>query len=73
MKIINLTPKVFAALLFVLCAVFVGDAQVTAIRAGKIVDPATGTVLSNQIILVEGRDIKAIGADVKIPAGAIVI
>ena len=73
MKIINLTQKVFAAMLFVLCGVFVADAQITAIRAGKIVEPETGTVLSNQIILVEGRDIKAIGADVKIPAGAMVI
>ncbi len=60
-------------MLFVLCAVFVADAQVTAIRAGKVVDPETDAVLSNQIILVEGGDIKAIGADVKIPAGAIVI
>ncbi len=73
MKIINLTQKVFAAMLFVLCGVFAADAQITAIRAGKIVEPETGTVLSNQIILVEGRDIKAIGADVKIPAGATVI
>lgn len=48
-------------------------AQVTAIRAGRIVDPATGTTVVNQIILVEGTDVKAVGADVKIPAGAKVI
>jgi imidazolonepropionase-like amidohydrolase len=47
--------------------------QVTAIRAGRVVDPATGNVAVNQIILVEGQDIKEIGADVKIPAGATVI
>jgi len=73
MKIINVMQKVFAAMLFFLCAAFIADAQITAIRAGTVVDPETGTVLSNQIILVEGRDIKAIGADVKIPAGATVI
>ncbi len=30
-------------------------AQVTAIKAGKLVDPETGTTLTNQVILVEGR------------------
>jgi imidazolonepropionase-like amidohydrolase len=48
-------------------------AQVTAIRAGKLVVPETGTTLTNQVILVEGARIKAVGADVKIPAGATVI
>lgn len=73
MKIVNMKRKIFAAMLFVLCAAFAASAQITAIRAGKVIDPATGAVLTNQIILVEGRDIKAIGADVQIPAGAIVI
>jgi len=73
MKIINVKRKTFAVMLFIFCAAFAANAQVTAIRAGKVVDPATGTFSSNQIILVEGRDIKAIGADVKIPAGATVI
>lgn len=48
-------------------------AQVTAIRAGRLVVPETGAVLTNQIILVEGARIKAVGADVPIPAGATVI
>lgn len=48
-------------------------AQVTAIRAGRVVDPETGRVATNQIILIEGTDIKAVGADVSIPAGAAVI
>lgn len=48
-------------------------AQVTAIKAGKLVMPETGTTLNNQIILVEGPRIKAVGADVQIPAGATVI
>jgi imidazolonepropionase-like amidohydrolase len=48
-------------------------AQVTAIKAGKLVMPETGTTLNNQIILVEGSRIKTVGGDVQIPAGAKVI
>lgn len=59
--------------LVALLAISAASGQMTAIRAGKVVDPASGTVALNQIILVEGRDIKAIGADVKIPTGAVVI
>jgi imidazolonepropionase-like amidohydrolase len=61
-----------ALALFVLSVVN-ASAQVTAIKAGKLVDPETGATTSNQIILVEGQNIKAIGADVKIPAGAVII
>ena len=48
-------------------------AQVTAIRAGKLVVPETGATLQNQIILVEGARIKAVGAGLAVPAGATVI
>jgi imidazolonepropionase-like amidohydrolase len=48
-------------------------AQVTAIRAGKVVDPDAGTVAENQVILVEGGKITAIGGNVKVPSGAQVI
>jgi imidazolonepropionase-like amidohydrolase len=47
--------------------------QVTAIRAGRLVDPETGTIANNQIILVEGGKFTAIGSNVPIPAGAQVI
>ena len=59
-------------LLLVVCVIQVA-AQVTAIKAGKLVMPETGTTLNNQIILVEGTRIKAVGGDVQIPAGATVI
>ena len=49
------------------------SAQVTAIKAGKLVVPETGVTLTNQIILVEGARIKAVGADVQIPAGAKIV
>ncbi|MDA1082057.1 MAG: amidohydrolase family protein [Gemmatimonadetes bacterium] len=48
-------------------------APVTAIRAGRVVDPETGTVATNQIILVQNGRFTAIGANVAIPAGAQVI
>lgn len=51
----------------------VAAAQVTAIKAGRLVDPETGTTASNQIILVEKGKFTAIGSNVAIPAGAEVI
>lgn len=62
----------FALSLFLFSSL-AASAQIIAIKAGKIVDPATGTVTSNQIILVEGTDITAVGSNVQIPAGAKVI
>jgi imidazolonepropionase-like amidohydrolase len=58
--------------LFVFLAL-TGHGQVTAIKAGKLLDPETGTIVLNQIILIEGQNIKAIGGDVKIPSAAIII
>ena len=46
---------------------------VTAIRAGRLVDPETGTMVNNQVILVQGNRFTAVGANVPIPAGAQVI
>jgi imidazolonepropionase-like amidohydrolase len=47
--------------------------QVTAIRAGRLVDPDAGTSAANQIILVENGRFRAIGTGVPIPRGADVI
>ena len=49
------------------------DSAVTAIRAGKLIDVDAGRVLSNQIILVRGGKIAAIGDNLLIPVGARVI
>ncbi len=46
---------------------------VTAVKAGKLIDPASGTVLTNQIILIENGKFKAIGPNLVIPSGAEVI
>jgi imidazolonepropionase-like amidohydrolase len=48
-------------------------AQVTAIKAGRLLDPESGTIATNQVILVEGGKFTAIGPNVPIPAGAEVI
>jgi imidazolonepropionase-like amidohydrolase len=48
-------------------------APVTAIKAGRLIDPETGVSGANQVILVEGEKIKAVGPNLAIPAGAIVI
>lgn len=45
-------------------------AQVTVIKAGKLLDPETGTVSVNQLIIINGRNITAVGANLPIPAGA---
>jgi imidazolonepropionase-like amidohydrolase len=63
---------IFVAMLAVLNAGSV-SAQITAIRAGKVVDPETGKVSINQVILVDGPNIKAIGAEAQIPPDATVI
>jgi imidazolonepropionase-like amidohydrolase len=47
-----------------------GPARVYAIKAGKLVDPEKGTTETNQIILVRGKTIEAVGANVQIPSDA---
>jgi len=46
---------------------------VTAIKAGRLIDPETGTVTTAQIIIIEGERIKAVGSNLAIPPGATVI
>jgi imidazolonepropionase-like amidohydrolase len=48
-------------------------ATITAIRAGRLLDPEAGRLLANQIIVVEGTRIRDVGPSVTIPAGAQVI
>jgi len=43
---------------------------VTALRAGKFIDTLKGRELSNQIILIRGGKIEAVGENIKIPEGA---
>jgi imidazolonepropionase-like amidohydrolase len=45
-------------------------AQVTVIRAGRLVDPDSGTVLTDQKILIVGNKIAAVGKELHIPGNA---
>ena len=46
------------------------SAQVTAIKAGRLVDPQAGTVLNDQIILIRDNKVEAVGKGLAIPADA---
>lgn len=65
--------RAFACLLvcFAICGWTLG--QVTVVRAGRLVDPDSGTVLSDQIIVISGNRIQAVGPELQIPAGTKVI
>src|SRR5712664_877013 len=66
--------RMWMAMVLAFCA-FAAAAQTNtiAIKAGKLVDPETGKTSTNQIILVEGKRIKEMGANIPIPSGAKVI
>jgi imidazolonepropionase-like amidohydrolase len=48
-------------------------AQVTVVRVGRLIDPDSGTVLTNQVILIAGGKIQAVGRALALPADAKVI
>ena len=50
-----------------------GSERIYAIKAGKLVDSEKGSTETNQIILVRGKKIEAVGANVAIPENAKVI
>jgi len=62
--------SLFAFVLLIASAMF---PQTAIIRAGNLIDPAAGTVLKGQIILVKDGKIAEVGQKVDIPAGAEVI
>ena len=64
--------KILTAMLCLALAI-PAAATTLAIRAGAVIDPEHGSVARNQVVLVEDGRIKAIAADVAIPAGATVI
>ncbi|MGB7926257.1 MAG: amidohydrolase family protein [Pyrinomonadaceae bacterium] len=72
MKSTKVFIRLMAFVLFILCPL-AAHGQVTAIKAGRLIDPETGTASTNQVILVEGKKITAVGAGLPIPAGANVI
>lgn len=59
--------RLLMLVLFSGCAV---AAQTVAIRAGNLIDPATGKVARNHTIVVRDGKIAEVGANVSVPAGA---
>ncbi len=49
------------------------DATVTALRCGRLLDPASGSVTEGAVVVVRGGRIEAVGPRVAIPAGAKVV
>jgi imidazolonepropionase-like amidohydrolase len=45
-------------------------AQVTAIKAGRLIDPDSGTVLTDQVILIRDNKIEQVGKALTVPPGA---
>jgi imidazolonepropionase-like amidohydrolase len=61
-------------LLAVICALTsFASAQVTVIRAGRLVDPDSGTVLADQIILIRDAKIERVGKGIDFPPNAKII
>lgn len=68
-----MNKRIFATLIAV-CALFISSsAQTTAIRAGKLIDPDSGKVLSDQIILIRDNKIDTVGSNITIPTGAKIV
>jgi imidazolonepropionase-like amidohydrolase len=68
LNILN-SVKVVLALLITATA----SAQTTAVKAGRLIDPDSGTVLTDQIILIKANKIDAVGKSLAIPADAKII
>jgi len=68
-----MTKRFFGLTLAALGFAAAAAGQVTALRVGHLIDPETGAVAQNQIVLVQGGRFTAIGPNLAIPAGAEVI
>jgi imidazolonepropionase-like amidohydrolase len=59
--------------LVVLALARLAAAQVTVVRAGRLIDPDSGTVLTNQVILIKDGKIQAVGTALAVPLNVPVI
>jgi hypothetical protein len=66
---VSVRGLVSTALLALVCGASSLEAQVTAIRAGRLIDPVTATAARDQVIVVEAGRIKAVGPGFGSPAG----
>jgi imidazolonepropionase-like amidohydrolase len=62
--------KISLAFLLITCTL---SAQITAIKAGRLIDPDSATILTDQVILIRDNKIEAVGKNLTIPADAKII
>jgi imidazolonepropionase-like amidohydrolase len=65
--------RLLRVLLFILVFASAALGQITVIKAGKLIDPDRGTVVTDQVIVIRANKIEAVGPGLAIPAGATVI
>jgi imidazolonepropionase-like amidohydrolase len=70
---LTIRPSLACLALIAASAAAAAAEPVTAIRAGQFIDVVSGRELANQVILVSGGKITAVGANLPVPAGANVI
>lgn len=65
--------KKLALVLFALALSVCAFGQVTVVKAGRLIDPDSGTVLTNQTIVISGKRIQTVGSALPTPPGANII
>jgi imidazolonepropionase-like amidohydrolase len=65
--------KLLSLILVLVLACASAIAQVTVIKAGRLIDPDKGAVMADQLILIRGNKIEAVGSGLAIPQNATVI
>ena len=67
--------KILVAIIFLIvsCSFSFAQSKIKVIKAGKLIDVVSGTMLRNQIIIIDSNKIIEIGADLPIPKDAEVI
>jgi imidazolonepropionase-like amidohydrolase len=65
--------RIFLALFFSLTAVSFADDKVIALKAARLFDGKSKTLVSNAVVLVQGNTISDVGTNVQVPADAQVI
>jgi len=65
--------RVIAVLAGLWCSAVLAFPQVVAVKAGRLIDPDSAAVLTDQVILIRDNKIEGVGKGLPIPAGARVI
>jgi imidazolonepropionase-like amidohydrolase len=68
-----LNPKTLSCTIAIFLFSILSSAQIIAIHAGKLIDPDTAKVLTDQTILIRDNKIDAVGANLTIPRNATII